>query len=205
MNRGLTDLVAWSHFLLAEVLEPGDAALDLTAGGGADTLFLNRQVGVAGQVFTFDIQTEALTRTSHLLQAEKARFFFCSGSAGPALVPGVFLIHQSHDQLKNIVPAPVKAVIANLGYLPGGDKNLTTEKATTLASLQQAAEILLPGGRMAVVVYTGHPGGAEEGFAVGHFFETLNGAAWRILKLEPCQRKTPPLLWIAEKSNHNPK
>ena len=74
MKNELTDLVGWSHFFLSEVLEAGDAALDLTAGVGRDTLFLANRVGSSGKVFSFDIQTEALARTASLLEKENIYF-----------------------------------------------------------------------------------------------------------------------------------
>ena len=200
MKNELIDLVAWSHFFLSEVLEKGDAALDLTAGGGRDTLFLARQVGVAGQVFSFDIQAEAIERTSRLLANTNIEYSRYNNHEGElSRGNGVFLIHASHDRIKDFIPGKVKVVIANLGYLPGGDKNLTTRQETTLAALRQAMAITEAGGRIAVVVYVGHPGGEEEERTVAGFFQDLGETEWKVLKLEPWNRKKPPVLWLAEK------
>lgn len=47
----------------------------------------------------------------------------------------------------------------NLGYLPGGDKQLKTGAETTLRALKAASNVLQAGGLISVVAYTGHPGG----------------------------------------------
>lgn len=200
MKNELTDLVGWSHFFLSEVLEDGDTALDLTTGAGRDTLFLARQVGSRGKVFSFDIQVEALAWTSGLLQKENINFFRHDGNSdGLSEAEGVSLIHASHDRIENFIHGKIKAVIANLGYLPGGDRNLTTTHKTTLAALRQAIAMIAVGGRIAVVVYVGHPGGEEEEREVSRFFRALGEKEWRVLKLVPWNRKNPPVLWVAEK------
>lgn len=52
-----------------------------------------------------------------------------------------------------------RLVAFNLGYLPGGDKAITTTSETTLVALGAAERILMPGGLISVVAYVGHPGG----------------------------------------------
>jgi hypothetical protein len=64
--------------------------------------------------------------------------------------------------LPESVAGKVKAVMFNLGYLPGGDKQRTTGSSTTLAALQASLELLAPGGMISLLAYTGHPGGREE-------------------------------------------
>ena len=109
------------------------------------------------------------------------------------------LIHASHDRIENFIHGKIKVAIANLGYLPGGDKKLTTMKETTLAALNQAAARVAVGGRIVVVVYVGHPGGQDEERAVSRFFLSLSETEWQVLKCVPWNRKNPPLLWVAEK------
>jgi hypothetical protein len=60
----------------------------------------------------------------------------------------------------------VGAVFFNLGYLPGGDRGKVTRGETTLRALDAAVTWLRAGGLLSVVVYPGHPGGAEEAWAV---------------------------------------
>jgi hypothetical protein len=52
-----------------------------------------------------------------------------------------------------------RLVAFNLGYLPGGDKEIITRSETTLLALEAAKRILIPQGLISIVVYVGHPGG----------------------------------------------
>jgi predicted methyltransferase len=148
----LTEL---AHEAVRARLGPGDVAIDATAGNGHDTHFLSDLVGPTGSVFAFDVQVEALARTATRL-----------GGRG-----NVTLRERDHAELRDSIPVEhhgrVGAVMFNLGYLPGGDHSLTTRTRSTVAGVAAALELLRPGGVLAVVAYTGHPGGAEEADAVG--------------------------------------
>lgn len=143
--------------LLRGTLSEGDVAIDGTAGRGRDTFLLAELVGPTGRVHAFDLQAEAIASTGALL-AEAGLLGRCT------------LHHRCHAEMSSAVPSPdhgrVGAAIFNLGYLPGGDRSVTTRTGTTLAALRTARDILRPGGRLICVCYTGHPGGEEEAEAV---------------------------------------
>jgi hypothetical protein len=107
---------------------------------------------------------------------------------------------MSHAGFSAILPGAPKGIIANLGYLPGGDQNLVTRPETTRIALEQGCSILAKGGRMAVVVYPGHPGGAEEGRAVGDFFAGLQDPGFQVLRLDVSNRPAAPFVFVVEKS-----
>lgn len=195
----LANIVTQSQNMLSAVLEPGDLAVDLTAGRGADTLFLARCVGAAGLVLAFDIQEQALTATAdrlHQAGIPVQRSPICSGFDGSA---GVVLVAASHDRLADVVTGAPRGIIANLGYLPGGDQSVITRPDTTLTALRQATAILAVGGRLAVVVYPGHPGGREEGAAVDQFFSVLPIKKWNVLRIAVPNSAAAPYLLVAEK------
>lgn len=198
-SSGLLSLTAWSHRLLGEVLSAGDLAVDLTAGKGSDTLFLAEQVGPAGLVLSFDIQPQAIARTSLELTNRGRTPQMHHSRKPPETERGVVLIVDDHAHLASYLPRPIRGAIANLGYLPGGDREVVTRPVTTLAALATAADRLVPGGRLAVVIYTGHGGGEEESSAVMGFFAELATGPWQILRLEPCARRAAPYLLVAEK------
>jgi SAM-dependent methyltransferase len=199
-EKPLARMVSWSHRFLAEVLRPGDLALDLTAGTGRDTLFLFRCLGPRGRVVAFDIQREALLRTESLLAGAGARVFFRSSSGSPApFSSGVHLIHESHSELSRYLAESPRGIVANLGFLPGGDPQVRTRTESTLEVLEQSLGLLEPGGRMVVTVYTGHPGGAEESAAVEALLGNLPTRDWQALKLQVANCREAPFLVVAEK------
>lgn len=49
-------------------------------------------------------------------------------------------------------------VCFNLGFLPGGDRSIISQPATSVAAVKAAMNILEPGGIISVLAYVGHPG-----------------------------------------------
>lgn len=176
----------WSHRMMAVYVREGDTVIDATAGNGHDTHFLARLVGPNGKVFSFDIQEEALAQTRKRLEDD------------PDPADHVTLLQSCHTQLREQLPdtAPrsIKGIMYNLGYLPGGDRQLTTTLQTTLASLEQALELLAEGGILTVVCYPGHDEGAKESAAVSEWIEALPGKTFGVVRLNLPARKNAPYL-----------
>jgi len=166
-KESLRGAVALSHFFLNERVKPGDRVVDATCGNGHDTLFLARLVGEEGKVWAFDIQEDALSNTRILLS-----------EAG--CLAQVKLVATGHERFAGFVGEPLNAVVFNLGYLPGGNKEIITHPDTSLAALGQAAGLLIPGGIITVCIYTGHSGGAEEGDAVEKWAASLPPAEFNV-------------------------
>jgi ubiquinone/menaquinone biosynthesis C-methylase UbiE len=57
-------LVELAHSKIKKALRPGDLCIDATAGNGHDSLFLATEVGPQGFVYAFDIQEDALIKTT---------------------------------------------------------------------------------------------------------------------------------------------
>ncbi len=179
-------MTALAQKMIAEVIRPGDFALDATVGNGLDTFFLADQVGPQGQVIGFDIQETAHQNTNLLL-----------GEAG--LLARVKLVHAGHENLLRHLPETwkghLKAVMFNLGYLPRGDKRIITTPQTTLPALKAAAGCLGSGGRMSVVIYPGHEGGAEEAEAVVEWAQNLPQLDYEVeLIVSPTAKPEAPRL-----------
>jgi len=159
-------LTALAHELLGGSLQPGAKAIDATAGNGHDTLFLAQAATLSGQVYAFDIQQQALQNTAERLQR-----------AG--LSESVTLCHSGHENMLRQVPedwpGEVSAITFNLGYLPGSDKQTTTVPGPTLQALDQAMQLLRPGGALSILAYRGHAGGRQEAEAVSHWLAQQNG------------------------------
>lgn len=170
MPRGETDLTARAHAWLAPVLAPGGQAADATCGNGHDTLFLARAVAPGGTVHAFDLQSAAIERSRRRLEA---------AATGAAL----HWHHADHAELGRILAGMrLDATVFNLGWLPRSASPLVTEPASTTTALAAALALLRPGGRLSVVCYRGHAGGAEEATAVQQWLDT---AAVEHLATEP--------------------
>ena len=195
----LTRIVTWSQNLVREVLNPGDLAVDLTAGKGRDTLALADAVGHTGQVVSFDTQAAALQQTCELLQ--NYDYVVSNWTDDREIRPGsqIVLVHACHSSLEKMLRRRPKAIMANLGYLPGGDPALITGPESTLPALKQSLALLSVGGRLAVTVYPGHAGGMEEAQMVDDLFVSLPRDMWLVLLLRVANRSEAPYLLVAER------
>ena len=154
---------------MAQVLRPGDCAVDATMGNGHDTERLAQLVGPEGHVYAFDIQAQAVEST-------RARLT----EAG--LADRVTLIRDSHANMAAHVHQPPRLIAFNLGFLPGGDKQVTTLLPSTLAAVHAAMDLLLPGGMLLVCCYPGHAEGQRELDALREAFAAVPPQAFNILE-----------------------
>ena len=154
--------------ILRAVLAPGDRAIDATMGNGHDTALLCSLVGPEGRVYAFDVQPAALEATRRRLAKE--------GYAGQA---ELFLL--GHEHMREAVGEPVKAIVFNLGWLPGGDHRITTLTETTLPAIQQALALLMPMGVLVICVYPGHPEGEREQEMVTRLLSSLSPREYNVL------------------------
>lgn len=181
------------HLELEKTVRPGDTAIDATAGNGHDTLALARLVGPGGKVYAIDWQERAIASTRVRLE-EAEELAQCA------------LIQADHaTMLHSLLPghhASVVAITFNLGYLPGGEKDVTTLPESTLCALDAAKCLIKPDGILIVTAYRGHPGGMDEAKQVAAWMHALSPVYWQVELSEPPTRNTdhlPPLLWIARK------
>lgn len=176
----MVSLTEQAHQLIAEVVRPGDVVIDATAGNGHDTLFLARLVGEQGRVFAFDVQPEAIRATAARLE-----------DAG---INNVTLLQQDHAGLQDARVLPVRyrgqitAAMFNLGYLPGGDKGVTTRISSTIPAVITALAVLRQGGILTLIAYPGHPGGLAEMRQVAAVLSSLPPDRYRV---EPENKAAP--------------
>ena len=189
--------------LVRPYVTPDSAVIDATCGNGHDTLAL-AEMGPA-QLYAFDIQEQAVRATTELLQ--------CRGYSKSIADGRITVCCQAHEQMGTVVPrgdgpdpgdggAPVRAVIFNLGYLPGGNKERTTCADSTLAALRAAMELLATDGVICITMYSGHPEGKREKAALLEFASALDAGKWHTAYVSmPNQKHDPPeILLITRKS-----
>jgi hypothetical protein len=148
----LSGILPFTRCLIHSAVSKGDMVVDATMGNGIDTLFLAQLVGSSGCVLAYDIQEEALAQTRKRL-AQTGNF------------PQVKLFQKGHQHVNEAlsqINQPLAAAMFNLGYLPGGDKSITTLPQSTLSALNCLSSSLKVGGLITLVIYTGHVNGKLE-------------------------------------------
>jgi SAM-dependent methyltransferase len=172
-------IIDFTHKLLSEHLKKGDVVVDATCGNGNDTLFLVQTVGPEGKVYAFDIQEEAIRNTQNLCKEFHNITYFL----------------ESHEKITELITEPIKGAIFNLGYLPKGDKGITTKALSTLKAIDSLKEQVIYGDLMiAVVIYPGHDEGQIESHAIEQFVRLLDKHEYLVIKYENINRSKSPYL-----------
>ncbi len=180
-----------SHQLVAKRLRKRQVAIDATAGNGYDTAFLAEKVGPDGTVIAVDVQADAIESTRKRLEEVD-------------MLKQTTLVEDSHENIAAIVPkehhGKVRAIMFNLGYLPGSDKAIKTNWNSSIVAIRAGLELLAPGGIMTICAYPGHPEGAEEANALERFGKWLDpydycAVSYQFLNL----KNDPPFLVAIEK------
>ncbi len=187
----LERILPFARQLLEKAVKPGDITIDATLGNGHDTLFLAQLVGDNGRVYGFDIQQEAIENTKEQLTTHE-------------LNDRVTLFKQGHETVMSVIPpvhhGKITGAIFNLGYLPGGDKEIVTRPKTTILALNQILDMMAPEGILVLVIYHGHPEGAVERDYLIRYVETLDQNYVHVLRYQFMnQLNNPPFVIALEK------
>lgn len=152
-------------------MQKGDIVVDATMGNGNDTVFLAQLVGDIGKVYSFDIQQVAIEITMKKL-------------LDLYLIHRVTLIKTGHENMGFHVDERIKAVMFNLGYLPGGDHNIHTKSISTINALITAMSLICVNGIISIVVYHGGDSGFEEKDDILSFVCKLSPKQFSVTKTE---------------------
>lgn len=182
-----------SHQYLSSFLNPGDTVIDATCGNGHDTVHLAQLVlkdDSSSCVIACDIQQQAIDHTYERLKK----------TLPPENLSQIHMVLACHSKLP-LPPngSPVKAIIYNLGYLPGADKSLTTKTSTTLQSIEHALELVCEGGLVHIMCYPGHEEGKKETDLIIQRIETLPRRQWNCSHHQWINRPLSPSLLLLEK------
>ena len=167
-------------------------AVDCTCGNGHDTLWLAKR---CKKVYAFDIQKEAIESTAKLLDCEGENWSF------EDIEKGTVLIQDGHENILKYVKETPDIIVFNLGFLPGGDKNITTKQGSSMEAIESALEILAVGGLLSVTMYPGHEEGAREQELILEWAKGLDSKTYHVVFANMLNQseRAPQVLWITKK------
>lgn len=181
----ISSAIQAAHHILQPCLKRALVLVDATAGNGSDTLFLAEHSLPEAKVYAFDVQAEALAQAKELTLAYADKIHF--------LLAG----HQCVDEY---IKDDIDAAIFNLGYLPGGDHQMTTRAETTLAAVEKFLQKLSLQGCLIIVAYPGHSEGAREKELLSAWLEQLPSRQFTAGCYQLINHKAgAPLCYIIEK------
>ena len=99
---------------------------------------------------------------------------------------------DSHANIDQYLTQKISAAIFNLGYLPGGNKEIITKSESTTAALNKSIELLKKNGVIILVIYSGHSGGKEEKKVLLDFASELNYKKFNVLNYDFLNQPGPP-------------
>lgn len=177
----MDSVLEFSHSLLRKNINKEDVVIDMTVGNGVDTLYL---VGISKYVYGFDIQKEACIKAKKLLTGHM----------------NYEIINDSHYNFDTYISGEISGAIFNLGYLPGGSKQIHTDAHVVLKTLEKLIYSLKKSGICIIVFYPGHESGLEEAKILGNYLSNLNQKEFDVLKYEFInQINNPPFLIALKK------
>lgn len=179
MYKYVGDISNIAHNIIKNNCLEHDIAIDATLGNGYDTDFLS---SLFNKVFCFEIQKTAIDNYSKRKKEN------------------VIIISDSHEFILDYVDFNADCIMFNLGYLPGGDKNITTKAVTTIKSIKQALTILKPGGIISISIYVGHDEGEKEKDKILEFANNLPKNEYGAM-LHTFINRNAPMLLIIEKNS----
>lgn len=150
----------------------------MTAGNGNDSKFIldkkNPKI-----LYAFDIQKLSQERCQKLIgQRENFKF-----------------ILDDHKNIEKYIEEKIDLFVYNLGFLPRGNKSITTNYKSVIKSLESALSLLNKNGLILITFYPGHEAGKDEAFYVGNFLKNLDQKKFQLIKYDFYnQINTPPFL-----------
>lgn len=135
---GFLSVLSMAHRLIVERVSPGDTVVDATCGNGVDTRFLAELVGVRGTVYAFDIQAQALQRTSERL----------APLAAAGKLPQLHLVQDSHAAMAACIAARSRtaAPATSAAQLAAGGPRAADERQIADGGPLAAGEAQIAGG-----------------------------------------------------------
>ena len=91
-----------------------------------------------------------------------------------------------------VKPQSVKAVTFNLGYLPGGDHSIATRAESTVRAAEKSLQLLVCGGVLSILIYSGKDSGYGEKDAVLKWAKELDTHRYLVIRTDYLNRPGDP-------------
>lgn len=183
MDVKINNIKTLIEFFMKNYIDKIKVAVDMTVGNGFDSKNI-LEILQPEKLYCFDIQQEALDNSKILLE----KYLNCE------------LILENHKNFDKFVKENIDFAIYNLGYLPKGDKNITTNAEDVEESLKKLLGKLNSKGIIFITFYIGHSAGQIESLEVSKFIQKLNQKEYTILKFTfENQKNNPPYVVMIQK------
>ncbi len=149
-----------ARLLMETNLKENDLVVDATTGNGKDSLFLLEHVK-SGYLFGFDVQDIAIKNTKELLKNYTNYSLYNTG-------------HENMYKTLKKYSGKISLITFNLGYLPKGDKQITTQYSTTIKAIKDSFKLLNNKGHIVITIYPGHDEGLKESKKIKEFLKKYN-------------------------------
>jgi 16S rRNA C1402 N4-methylase RsmH len=182
-------IVDFVHLLIKESYgEKNELSfIDATCGNGFDALFLCKVARSCGHVMAFDIQNQAIERTTTLLESNLQ-------------YKNYKIIKDSHEFCNKYITEKIDAALFNLGYLPFSDKQVTTEPKITINAINNLLSMLKTDGRIYITTYITHDTG-QEMKEINKYLTSLDKKDYNVINMKIINKEnSPPELFIIEKN-----
>ncbi len=176
----ITDFV---HLLIKNHINESSNVIDATCGNGNDTFFL-ASICKNGTIEAYDIQRVAIEKTKEKCQA----------------FSNIIYHHESFDKIS---PHNVDLVLFNLGYLPNGDKTITTTSSITLKTVKKLIDAYPnnPNMLILITVYPGHNEGKLESDALNAYLKEVDSKELEVTKIIPFNQLNSPYIFMINKKH----
>lgn len=171
------------NFLVKNYIKKVNCAVDMTVGNGYDSKMILDNLNPE-KLYCFDIQKNAIENTNKLLENYS----------------NYILILDNHTNFLNYVKEKIDFAIYNLGYLPNGDKTITTNALDVEESLSKLLENLNEKAIVLITFYIGHNSGLVESEKIGNFLKKLNQKEFTVLEFNfKNQKNNPPYVVMIQR------
>ena len=174
------DIVQW---IMRKTIKENSICVDMTLGNGNDLVYI-MNLAMNGKVYGFDIQRVAIQRTKEKIKPSHR----------------IQLINDSHENIDLYIHENIDFGVYNLGYLPSGNRNITTSVHSTMFSLKVLLNKLNHDGNIVISTYPRHREGYCEDIEIKKYLTTLNQHEFDVLHFDYLNRRNSPpkVYWITK-------